>query len=157
MKQNESIGLTALIEQKRQSVEKTRAKLEAALSHLTSESSSHIRRNKLSATSVAKTAGVDRVTLYRFHKPILAKIKEINTSSDHQPNQHNVKPIAPTTIQEYRAAAEEAQREVTALARINYRLDARISELEAAIGIRDERIKELQRQLNTKSAVGKAK
>jgi len=148
VKQLESNGLAALMEQKRQSVEKTRAKLEAALSHLTGEGSFDARRKKLSVTAVAKAAGVDRVTLYRFHQPVLARIKAINTLPTCHQNKKTIKSPLTTKIQEYRAAAEEAQREVAALARINYRLDARISELEAAIGVRDERINQLQKQLN---------
>jgi hypothetical protein len=41
-----------------------------------------------------------------------------------------------------------SRKEVAALARINYRLDARISELEGQIRVRDERIADFQNQLN---------
>ena len=48
---------------------------------------------------------------------------------------------------------EEAQAEVAALARINYRLDARNKELEELLRIRDEVIAQLQQQVNAKPKV----
>ena len=47
---------------------------------------------------------------------------------------------------------EEAQEDVAALARINYRLDGRISELEGLIRVRDEVIAGLQKQLNDRAS-----
>lgn len=47
---------------------------------------------------------------------------------------------------------EDAQAEVAALARVNYRLDARILELERLIRIRDEHIAALQKQINERTS-----
>jgi hypothetical protein len=55
---------------------------------------------------------------------------------------------ATAKLKEYRQLVEEAQEEVAALARINYRLDGRILELEQLIRVRDEVIAGLQKQLN---------
>jgi predicted RNase H-like nuclease (RuvC/YqgF family) len=51
-------------------------------------------------------------------------------------------------LKEYRKLVEQAQSEVAALARINYRLQSRIEELEDNVRVRDERIATMQRQLN---------
>lgn len=153
MKQKESSGLTALIDQKHKSAEKTRAKLDVALTNLIREGTSGTKKKKISVTEIAKVAGVDRATLYRFHQPVLTRMREFNTSSVYQENQLNRKLTVPVSVQDYRAATEEAQREVTALARINYRLDARVSELEAELASRDARISQLQKQLNSKPSM----
>jgi chromosome segregation ATPase len=107
---------------------------------------------------VAAEAGVDRVTLYRFHEPVLTEIRKINDTAPKTQLKESRSELAQTNIKmkEYRRLVEEAQEEVAALARINYRLDARISELEGLIRVRDERIADFQNQLNehnTKSKV----
>lgn len=58
-----------------------------------------------------------------------------------------------TRLKEYRALVEEAQAEVAALARINYRLDARNKELEELLRIRDEVITQLQQQVNAPKGI----
>ncbi|MGN7983394.1 hypothetical protein ACTJKF_19705 [Burkholderia sp. 22313] len=55
-------------------------------------------------------------------------------------------------LKEYRALIEEAQAEVAALARANYRLDAHNKELEVLLRSRDNVISELQQQLNRTSS-----
>lgn len=58
-------------------------------------------------------------------------------------------------LKEYRQLVEEAQEEVAALARINYRLADRISELEGLIRVRDEVIAGLQKQLSERASRSK--
>lgn len=53
-------------------------------------------------------------------------------------------------LKEYRQLVEEAQDDVVELARINYNLNAHIAELVELIKIRDNRIADIQRQLNSK-------
>lgn len=151
----------ALANQKRRSVKETRLKLELALSRLTNGNPKVVKKGtKISAASVAREAGVDRVTLYRFHEPVLVEIRKINDSAPIELLRESRSELTKsnTKLKEYRKLVEDAQDEVACLARINYRLDARITELEELIRVRDERITELHKQLNeqhpkTKTAV----
>jgi uncharacterized coiled-coil protein SlyX len=145
----------ALTAQKRQSVKETRQKLEYALSRLTNGNPRVVKKGtKISAASVAKEAGVDRVTLYRFHEPILVEIRKINDTAPKAQLKESRSELTQATakLKEYRQLVEEAQEEVAALARINYRLDGRISELEGLIRVRDEVIAEFQKQLNERDS-----
>jgi uncharacterized coiled-coil protein SlyX len=145
----------ALAQQKRKSVKDTRQKLELALRRLTNGNPRVVSKGtKISAASVAKEAGVDRVTLYRFHEPILVEIRRINDTTPKALLTESRSELAQnaTKLREYRKLTEEAQEEVVALARINYRLDARITELEALIRSRDEAITGLQKQLNERES-----
>lgn len=141
----------ALAAQKRQSLKETRTKLELAMRRLANGNPQIVKKGtRISAASVAKEAGVDRVTLYRFHEPVLVEIRKINDSAPKAQLAESRSELAKTNarIREYRKLTEEAQEEVAALARINYRLEARITELEELIRIRDECILGLQKQLN---------
>jgi uncharacterized coiled-coil protein SlyX len=145
----------ALVAQKRQSVKGTRQKLEYALSRLVKGNPRVVKKGtKISAASVAKEAGVDRVTLYRFHEPILVEIRKINDTAPKTQLKESRSELTQATakLKEYRQLVEEAQEEVAALARINYRLDDRISELEGLIRLRDEVIAGLQKQLNERNS-----
>jgi uncharacterized coiled-coil protein SlyX len=145
----------ALAAQKRQSVKETRKKLEYALLRLTNGNPQVVKKGvKISAASVAKEAGVDRVTLYRFHEPVLVEIRKINDTAPKAQLKESRSELAQTStkLKEYRQLVEEAQEEVAALARINYRLDGRISELEGLIRVRDEVIAGLQKQLNERAS-----
>lgn len=136
----------ALVFKQRQSVKGTREKLELALRRLVNGNPGVVKKEtKVSAAAVAKEAGVDRVTLYRFHRPVLDEIQKINDSGPKSQLKETRSELAGTAakLKEYRKLVEEAQAEVSALARINYRLDARIAELENLLRIRDERIEEL--------------
>lgn len=108
----------------------------------------------ITASSVAEEAGVDRATLYRFHEPVLTEIRKINDTAPKAKLKESHSELAQTStkMKEYRRLVEEAQEEVAALARINYRLDARISELGGLIRVRDERIAEFQKQLNERNS-----
>lgn len=143
--------LKALAAQKRQSVKETRRKLDDALRRLADDRPQVVKSGtRITAASVAKEAGVDRVTLYRFHEPILVDIRKINDTLPKAQLKESRSELAQASarLKEYRQLVEEAQEEVTALARINYRLDGRISELEGLIRVRDEVIAGLQKQLN---------
>lgn len=136
----------ALAFKQRQSVKGTREKLELALRRLVNGNPKIVKKEtKVSAAAVAKEAGVDRVTLYRFHRPVLDEIQKINDSGPKSQLKETRSELAGTEakLKEYRKLVEEAQAEVTALARINYGLDARVAELENLLRIRDERIEEL--------------
>lgn len=84
---------------------------------------------RISAASVTKEADVDRVTLYRFHEPILVEIRKINDTLPKAQLKESRSELAQASfkLKEYRQLVEEAQEEVAALARINYRLDGRRS------------------------------
>lgn len=141
----------ALTAQKRQSMKETREKLELALRRLANGNPRVVKKGtKVTAASVAKEAGVDRVTLYRFHEPVLVEIRKINDTAPKALLKESRSELAQSAVKqkEYRRLVEEAQEEVAALARINYRLDARIAELEELIRVRDGVIAGLQRELN---------
>ena len=145
----------ALAAQKRQSVKETRQKLEFALLRLSNGNPRVVKKGtKISAASVAKEAGVNRVTLYRFHEPVLVEIRKINDTAPKTQLKESRSELAQASakLKEYRHLVEEAQEEVAALARINYRLDGRISELEGLIRVRDEVIAGLQKQLNERAS-----
>ncbi|WP_153116891.1 TetR family transcriptional regulator [Rhodocyclus tenuis] len=141
----------ALAANKRQSVRETREKLELALCHLVNGNPRIVKKGtRITAASVAKEASVDRVTLYRFHEPVLVKIRKINDTTPKVLLKENRSALAQSAAKqkEYRRLVEKAQEEVAALARINYRLDARVAELEELIRVRDRVISDLQNQLN---------
>jgi hypothetical protein len=144
----------ALAAQKRQSVKETREKLELAVRRLVNGNPRIVKKGtKITAASVAKEAGVDRVTLYRFHEPVLVEIRKINDTAPKALLKESRSELAQSEAKqkEYRRLVEEAQEEVAVLARINYRLDARIAELEELIRVRDEVIFGLQRELNERN------
>jgi chromosome segregation ATPase len=137
----------------RQSLRQTRRKLELALGRLVKGNPRVVRKDvRLSASSVAKEAGVDRATVYRFHEPVLTEIRRINDSGTKAKLEASRAQTheAGARLKEYRKLVEQAQEEVAALARINYRLQARIDELESHLHVRDERIAEMQKQLNAR-------
>lgn len=141
----------ALAAQKRHSVKDTREKLELAVRRLVNGNPRIVKKGtRITAASVAKEAGVDRVTLYRFHEPVLVEIRKINDTAPKALLKESRSELAQSAAKqkEYRRLVEEAQEEVAALARINYRLDARIAELEELIRVRDGVIAGLQKQLN---------
>lgn len=144
-------GIEALAAHGRQSVKDTRVKLELALRRLAHGNPKIVQKGtKISAASVAKEAGVDRVTLYRFHEPVLVEIRKINNSAPKAQLKESRSELAQAekSLKEYRKLVQDAQEEVAALARINYRLDARNKELEELLRIRDKAIKQLQKQAN---------
>ncbi|WP_139143346.1 TetR family transcriptional regulator [Janthinobacterium sp. HH104] len=141
--------IEALASQKQQSIKDTREKLEAALHRLlTGISRNHNPGTKISAASVASEAGVDRATLYRFHEPVLAQIRNLKTATTDGRSNEKVKIDQESTRQtSYLKMVEDAQRQVASLARINYRLDAKIEELSEALRVRDQIIADLRKQI----------
>jgi len=149
------VALEALAAQKRASVKETREKLELALRRLANGNPRVVNKGtKISAASVAMEAGVERSTLYRFHAPVLDEIHKINDTAPKALLKESRSELAQSEakLKEYRHLVEEAQEEVAALARINYRLDARITELEELIRVRDGVIVGLQKQLNERDS-----
>ena len=96
----------------------------------------------------------------RLRQPFLGKRDpSLVVAEDIGPDRHAQAFLAPvirtelaqteSRLKEYRRLVEEAQAEVEALARINYRLDARNRELEELLRIRDGVIEQLQKQVNS--------
>ena len=144
-------SLEALAAHGRESVKETRQELELAVRRLVNGNPRQVPKGtKLTAASVCKEAGVDRATLYRYHEPVLTEIRRINDTTPRAQLKESRSELAATEtkLKEYRALVEEAQAEVAALARVNYRLDARNKELEDLLRIRDEVISQLQQQVN---------
>ena len=144
-------SLEALAAHGRESVKETRQELELAVRRLVNGNPRQVPKGTtLTAASVCKEAGVDRATLYRFHEPVLTEIRRINDTTPRAQLKESRSELAATEtkLKEYRALVEEAQAEVAALARVNYRLDARNKELEDLLRIRDEVISQLQQQVN---------
>ena len=145
----------ALAVQKSRSVKTTRGELEMALSRLIKGNPCVVKQGtKVNAASVAREAGIDRATLYRYHEPILVEIRKINDSTSKARLKESRSELsqADAKLKEYRKLVEEAQEEVVALARENYKLDGRIAELEELLRVRDSIIEGLQRQLNAKAS-----
>lgn len=149
-------SLEALAAHGRDSVKETRLKLELAVRRLVNGNPQKVPKGtRLTAASVCKEAEVDRATLYRFHEPVLTEIRRINDTTPRAQLKESRSELATTEakLKEYRALVEEAQAEVAALARVNYRLDARNKELEELLRIRDGVIKQLQEQVNTPGVI----
>jgi hypothetical protein len=145
-------SLEALAAYGRDSVKTTRQKLELAVRRLVNDNPRKVSKGtKLTVASVCKEAGVDRATLYRFHEPVLTEIRQINDSTPKAQLKESRSELAKTNakLREYRKLVEEAQEETATLVRINYRLDARIAELEELLRIRDGVISQLQKQVNS--------
>ena len=100
---------------------------------------------RISPTSVAKEAGVDRVTLYRYHEPILLAIKSINRPQVKSNNSDASR--TKKLIENLRELAEVAQKEVERLAKINYRLNAERVEMSELLNSRDRIIQDLRQRL----------
>lgn len=141
----------ALASHQRESIKQTRAKLELALRRLITGNPKIVKKgSKITAVSVCAEACVDRATLYRFHEPVLAEIRRINEATPKAQLKEKRSDLARAQAKEkeYRLLAEEAQRETAALARINYRLQARVSELEELLQNRDQIIRSYQERAN---------
>jgi hypothetical protein len=151
-------SIEALAAHGRQSVKETRQKLELALRRLVDGNPCMVKKGaKISACSVAKEAGVDRATLYRFHEPVLAEISKINDAMPKALLKESRSKLAASNdkLKEYRQLVEESQEEVKALARANYGLKERNRELEEHIRVRDEQIADFQSQVNSCATIHK--
>ncbi|MGS1394423.1 hypothetical protein [Pseudomonas aeruginosa] len=75
----------ALRAHKEASQRQTRQELELALARLRNGNPRRVKRGAaISATTVAREAGIDRSTLYRFHEPILTAIRKFNETMPKQ-------------------------------------------------------------------------
>ena len=148
-------SLEALASYGRHSVDETRRNLLAAVQRLVDSVPLVVPNGtRLTVSAVCKEAGVDRATLYRFHTPVLTEIRRRKDASPQSRLKESRAELTGTEarLKEYRTLIEEAQAEVAALARVNYRLDARNKELEVLLRSRDNVISELQQQLNRTSS-----
>lgn len=138
-------GLSA---HQQKSLKATRRRLEHALERLLEGKQKIVKKGaRLGVAAVCEEAGgVERSTLYRYHEPVLraierAKKKKIAQVAGTQLGVNEKQ--AKAKREDYRAIAEQAQMETAALARINYRLQARVTELEEMLRQRDVVIKEM--------------
>ncbi len=142
----------ALVAKQQGSINSSRQRLELALRRIVNGNPRVVPKgSRPSASAVAKEAGLDRVTLYRFHAPILDEIRKLNDATPRAQLRKRQSDLAQAAskLAEYRKLVEDAQGEVTALARENYRLQARVTEVESMLSVRDKTIAGLQRQVNT--------
>jgi hypothetical protein len=143
----------ALTTQQERSILETRTKLEQALQRLVAGAPLIVKSGlKINAVNLSKEAQVDRATLYRFHQPVLSQLRQHSTRMTVSANATSSISEA-AGQQEYRRLAEEAQQQVEALARINYRLAAKIEDLEQLLAAKDETISELRRMLSKNGSV----
>lgn len=146
---NNSIEINKEIDfknKKKQSTSGTRERLEQALQRLIDGAPLVVASGtKVSPTSVAREAGVDRVTLYRYHAPVLLAIKNKKNSPTKKKNGGTDTNTA--LIANLRKLTEIAQEEVASLARINYRLDSEKDELKELLKSRDRVIRDLRQRL----------
>lgn len=147
-------SVDALVAHSKGSVKETRQKLELAVRRLVNGNPRVVSKGtKLTAVSVCKEAGVDRVTLYRFHEPVLTEIRQINDTTpkallkEHRSELHKTN----AELRELRNLVQENQEKLAAAARVNYNLEARIGELENLLRIRDQIIAEYQKNLKSHS------
>jgi len=144
----------ALKAHKDDSLVKTRFELECALSRLRNGNPKVVAKGKkITASSVAKEAGIDRSTLYRYHEPIVTEIRKLNDATPISQVKQKRTELANERekSKEYRGLLEEAQVDLKLIALQNYALEERNKELENLLRLRDDMIKELQLQVNRKS------
>lgn len=143
----------ALKRHKLRSQRETRKEVKYALSRLIHGNPKIVpKESKITISSVAAEAQVSRSTLYNFHKPIVDEIQQINSQTSNERLKKKATELTKqkARIKEYRELAEQAQKEKEALARINYRLNHRINELEGLLRTKDKVIEDLKKMLNIK-------
>jgi hypothetical protein len=107
---------------------------------------------KISATSVAEEAGVDRATLYRSHSVVLDEIRQTSAPISNKQPATKTKQPTDKRLAEYKLLAEEAQAQVTLLARHQYELGAQIDELTRLLKAKESIIRELNERLASLTA-----
>jgi len=133
--------------------EHTRELLWEALARLRSGTANVVPiGTKISATSVAEEAGVDRATLYRSHSVVLDEIRQTPPHISNKEPATKTKPPTDKRLAEYKLLAEEAQAQVTLLARNQYGLGAQIEELTRALEVKESIICELNERLASLAA-----
>lgn len=146
----------ALIAYKSESQVGTRLELEKALARLRNGHTNKVPQNsKINASTLAKEAGVERSTIYRYHSAILNEVQRITNSAatTRLQEKHSELTQAEVKAKEYRQLLEESQADKEILKRENYRLQHRIDELEIILKQRNEIIDEFQQRVNTAQSV----
>jgi len=146
----------ALKAHKAESQADTRLELEKALARLRNGQPKRVPPNaKINASTLAKEAGVERSTIYRYHSTILNEVQRITHSAatTRLKEKHSAYAQAEAKTKEYRQILEKCQADKEILKQENYRLQHRIDELEAFLKQRDEIIGELQRKINPDQTV----
>lgn len=147
---NRSGSVEGLEAHRQASQRATRLELELALARLQNGNPIRVKRGtRLTPSSVAAEADVDRSTLYRYHEPILTEIRKL---IDAVPKALLIAKRAELVQAEnkarsYRQMIAELQAEMTAWARQNYDLTHRVQDLEVALQQRDKHIAELRARL----------
>jgi DNA-binding XRE family transcriptional regulator len=134
----------------------TRLELEKALTRLRNGQPKRIHPNaKINASTLAKEAGVERSTIYRYHSGILNEVQRITHSAatTRLKEKHSAYAQAEAKTKEYRQMLEKCQADKEILKRENYRLQYRIDELELLLKQRDEMVDELQQKTNMTQTV----
>jgi chromosome segregation ATPase len=149
---NSSGNSSGLKAHQEESQRQTRRDLELALARLRNGNPRRAKRGaSITASSVAKEAGIERSTLYRYHEPILTEIRKLNDATPTKQLKIKRGELAEalSRTQEYREALEEARVEMTEWAKQNYALSHRVQELEESLLRRDAMISDLQKKLGT--------
>lgn len=151
-------NVDALRPHKAESLKKTRMELELAVRRIVNGNPQRVKKGTpLSPSSVAKEAGVERSTLYRYHEPVVTDIRRINDTTPQQKlrEKHSELADAKAKAKEYREMLEEEQANLAQMARQNYALNIRIKELEGIVRDRDALIAALQNGSQKVTPIGK--
>lgn len=149
---------SSLVEHKENSRKTTRQALDAALARIQVGKPVHVRvGSAISAVAIAKEAGIDRSTLYRYHGDFLDEIRKLTDSTSQQllESKRSELTRVQSRAREYRTLAEDLQAELEAVARHNYALSHRVQELEELIRQRDAVIVDLQQRMSDREKVVK--
>jgi len=106
---------------------------------------------RLTVSTLAKEAGINRATIYKYHPDIIARIELLNKFDSKQQLKEKRSELskARDSAKVYRKLLGQAQKDKEHLVRINYQLTHQLEELERRLGQRDEVIAALKRQLNS--------
>jgi len=130
--------------------QKTRDELNLALARLRNNNPKTVKRGtKITVASVAKEAGVDPSTIYRFHESVRVEIRKARNAATkkQQPADQDELRKAEQRAKEYRLAAEELQSQLHTLAQQNYMLSQQLQEQKDFVTLRDKTIANLQERL----------
>ena len=135
-------------------MEKTHGELQSAISRILNGRPRRVPKgSKLTVNNVAKEAGVDRSTIYKFHSSILNEVQTRNNATPKEVLKEKRTELgqARERVKEYRQMTEAAQADKEKLLQVNYRLNQKLKDLEKLLTQRDKVIKELQKELNLKN------
>lgn len=137
----------ALQAHKENSIKLTRQALNLAIQRIVGGHPDRVRiGSRLTAASVAQEAGVERSTLYRYHREILSEIQRINDTNAQSKLKTKTSALAKAEERkkEYRELLELEQANLLKIARENYALQQRIQELEVLLREKDSLIANLR-------------